>query len=323
MRAQAHMKKLKNIQRLAEPWETLERDNNDALEMAEMMKADARDEAMEADLEAQATRMEETIDSLELKSMLNDPDAANNAYLIVHAGAGGTESCDWASMLMRMYTRWAERSGFKVSLTDLQEGDVAGITRATLLITGEYAFGYLSAENGVHRLVRISPFDSAKRRHTSFASVYAYPDIDDSIHVEINEKDLRIDTYRAGGKGGQHVNVTDSAVRLTHLPTNIVTQCQNERSQGQNKEMAMKQLRARLYQHYKEIQDAEAAIKAGEKKEIGWGSQIRSYVFQPYQMVKDLRTNAETSNISEVMDGDIDLFIESYLRSQMGKHNVE
>ena len=258
--------------------------------------------------------------TLEFQSMLSDPDAACDAYLFIHAGAGGTESCDWANMLLRMYTRWAERRGFDVKLVDLQPGDEAGITRANLLVRGEFAFGFLNAESGVHRLVRISPFDANKRRHTSFASVHAYPDIDDSIEVEINDKDLRIDTYRAGGKGGQHVNVTDSAVRITHLPTSITAQCQNERSQGQNKESAMKQLRARLYQHYKELQEAEKAAKAGVKKDIGWGSQIRSYVFQPYQMVKDLRTNVETSSISDVMDGDLDPFIEGYLRSQMGRN---
>ena len=318
-RAQAHLKKLKTLQRLVDPWEALERDVGDAIEIGGMLAAEP-DPAMEADLEQQVGTLTKTMSTLEFQSMLSDPDAACDAYLFIHAGAGGTESCDWANMLLRMYTRWAERRGFDVKLVDLQPGDEAGITRANLLVRGEFAFGFLNAESGVHRLVRISPFDANKRRHTSFASVHAYPDIDDSIEVEINDKDLRIDTYRAGGKGGQHVNVTDSAVRITHLPTSITAQCQNERSQGQNKESAMKQLRARLYQHYKELQEAEKAAKAGVKKDIGWGSQIRSYVFQPYQMVKDLRTNVETSSISDVMDGDLDPFIEGYLRSQMGRN---
>jgi peptide chain release factor 2 len=222
-------------------------------------------------------------------------------------------------MLMRLYTRWAERRKFKVKLTELQDAEGAGISRATLHITGEYAFGYLKAESGVHRLVRISPFDSQKRRHTSFASVHVSPELDDTIEVEILDKDLRVDTYRSSGSGGQHVNVTDSAVRITHIPTGIVTQCQNERSQHQNREVAMAALRSRLYLKAREEWEAEAAKKSGEKTEIGWGHQIRSYVFQPYQMVKDLRTGTETSNIQAVMDGEIDLFIMAYLRQNMGK----
>jgi len=286
--------------------------------MAELVKAE-NDQSMAQELEKQAAVLTGQVNDLEFKSMLSDEADVADCFLYIHPGAGGTESCDWASMLFRMYTRWAESKGYKVELIDLQPGDEAGITRATILVRGEYAFGLLKAENGVHRLVRISPFDSNKRRHTSFASVYAYPDIDDSIQVDINEKDLRIDTYRSGGAGGQHVNVTDSAVRITHEPTGIVVQCQNERSQHKNKASAMKVLRARLYQHYKEQQDAEQSLKAGEKKDIAWGSQIRSYVFQPYQMVKDLRTDVETSSIDDVMDGKLDMFIEGYLRSQMGK----
>jgi peptide chain release factor 2 len=317
-RAQEQLKQLKSLKRVIEPWEALEQETCDALEMAEMLEME-KDESMTAELERQSAQVAERMNDLEFKSMLGDELDPANCFLYIHPGAGGTESCDWASMLLRMYSRWAERKGYVVKLIDLQPGDEAGITRATILVEGEYAFGLLKAENGVHRLVRISPFDANKRRHTSFASVHAYPEVDDNIDVDINENDLRIDTYRSGGAGGQHVNVTDSAVRITHLPTGIVVQCQNERSQHKNKASAMKVLRSRLYQHYREERDAEQAAKAGEKKDIAWGSQIRSYVFQPYQLVKDLRTDTETSNIVEVMDGDLDEFIESYLRTQMGK----
>lgn len=285
--------------------------------MAQMAK-EADDDELATEIENYVPTIAQRVEELEFQSMLSDEADSSDCFLQVHSGAGGTESCDWAGMLMRMYSRWAERKKFKLELIDIQEGDEAGISRATLGIRGEFAYGFLKAENGVHRLVRISPFDSNKRRHTSFASVHVYPDIDDTIEVDIDENDLRIDTYRSGGAGGQHVNVTDSAVRITHLPTNIVVQCQNERSQLKNKNSAMKVLRARLYQHYRELQQAEQAEKAGEKKDIAWGSQIRSYVFQPYQMVKDLRTDVETSSIQDVMDGDIDKFIEGYLRSQMG-----
>lgn len=309
---------MKALKRIVEPWGQLENDATEALEMAEMLQAES-DESMTADLDKQASEIIQRMNDLEFKSMLSEEEDVSDCFLYIHPGAGGTESCDWASMLLRMYTRWAERKGFKVEMIDLQPGDEAGITRATILVKGEYAFGLLKAETGIHRLVRISPFDSNKRRHTSFASVYAYPDIDDTVEVDINENDLRIDTYRSGGAGGQHVNVTDSAVRITHIPTNIVVQCQNERSQHKNKASAMKVLRARLYQFYREQRDAENAAKAGEKKDIAWGSQIRSYVFQPYQMVKDLRTDAETSSIGDVMDGSIDQFIEAYLRANMGK----
>jgi len=316
-KAQEHLKRLNGLKRVVEPWDAVDKETNDYLEMAEMAQ-EADDADLATEIENHVDVINKRIEELEFQSMLSDEADSSDCFVHIHSGAGGTESCDWASMLMRMYTRWAERRGFKVELMDLQEGDEAGISRAIMAIRGEFAFGFLKAENGVHRLVRISPFDSNKRRHTSFASVHVYPDIDDTIEVDINENDLRIDTYRSGGAGGQHVNVTDSAVRITHLPTNIVVQCQNERSQLKNKNSAMKVLRARLYQHYREIQEAEQAAKAGEKKDIAWGSQIRSYVFQPYQLVKDLRTNTETSSIQDVMDGDIDMFIDSYLRSQMG-----
>lgn len=255
--------------------------------------------------------------------MLGEEHDVLNSYLYIKPGAGGTESCDWAQMLMRMYVRWAEKQGFTVNEVDLQPGDEAGIKSVNLLIEGPYAYGHLKAESGVHRLVRISPFDSQKRRHTSFASVYASPEIDESIEVEILDKDLKVDTYRSGGAGGQHVNVTDSAVRITHIPTGIIVQCQNERSQHKNRAGAMKVLRSRLYAHYLEEQRAKVAANEAEKKDIGWGSQIRSYVLQPYQLVKDLRTDVETSSVQAVLDGDITFFMEAYLRSQMGQSRTK
>jgi peptide chain release factor 2 len=245
--------------------------------------------------------------------MLSGKDDPKNAILTIHPGAGGTESQDWASMLMRMYLRFAERQGFETEVLDYQAGDEAGIKSVTIEIKGDYAYGYLKAENGVHRLVRISPFDANKRRHTSFASVFVLPEIDENIDVEINPADLRIDTYRASGAGGQHVNKTDSAIRITHIPTGIVVQCQNERSQHKNKANALKILAARLYQLKLKEQQEKVKEYEESKRDIAWGSQIRSYVFHPYNMVKDHRTNYETSNIQQVMDGDIYPFIEKYL----------
>lgn len=314
------MKKLNELKRVVEPWEAIDNEVIAYLEMAEMAE-EAEDEDLAAEIISQTEATVKKHEELEFKSMLSDEADISDCFVHIHPGAGGTESCDWASLLLRMYTRWGEQKGFKVEMIDLIPGDEAGISRATIAVRGEYAYGFLKAESGVHRLVRISPFDSNKRRHTSFTSIHVYPDINDDIEVDIDEKDLRIDTYRSGGAGGQHVNVTDSAVRITHIPTNIVVQCQNERSQHKNKASAMKVLRARLWQHYKDIQDAEAAVKAGEKKDIAWGSQIRSYVFQPYQMVKDVRSGHETSSIQDVMDGDLDPFIEAYLRSRMGAEN--
>ena len=263
-----------------------------------------------ADLKEQLSRIERE------KLLWGDKDI-NNAIVTIHPGAGGTESQDWAQMLMRMYVRWAEKSGYRVELLDLQPGEEAGIKGVTFSVVGEYAFGYLRVEAGVHRLVRISPFDSNKRRHTSFASVFVYPEIEDDIEVQIDEKDLRVDTYRASSAGGQHVNKTSSAVRITHLPTGTVVQCQNERSQHQNRAVAMKVLRAKLYELERTKKQEELNRLTGEKKEIGWGSQIRSYVFQPYQMVKDHRTNLEIGNVQAVMDGGINPFIEAYLLQGM------
>jgi len=250
---------------------------------------------------------------LELQRMLSGENDSKNAILTIHPGAGGTESQDWAEMLMRLYLRYAERKGYKTEIMDYQSGDEAGLKSVTIDIQGNYAFGYLRAEAGVHRLVRISPFDSNKRRHTSFASVFIIPQIDDSIDIEINPADLRIDTYRASGAGGQHVNKTDSAIRITHIPTGTVVQCQNERSQHKNKANALKFLKAKLYQLRLEEKKKEMKEIEEGKKDISWGSQIRSYVFHPYNMVKDHRTNIETSNVQNVMDGDIDNFIQEYL----------
>lgn len=316
------MRRLNGLKRVAEPWTAVAADVDSYLEMAQMAQTDDDDD-LGKEIEAQLEELQQRVEALEFQSMLSDEADISDCYLHVHPGAGGTESCDWAGMLLRMYTRYAERRGFKVELIDLIPGDEAGISRATLAIRGEYAYGFLKSETGIHRLVRISPFDANKRRHTSFASVGATPDISQDIVVDINENDLRIDTYRSGGAGGQHVNVTDSAVRITHLPTNIVVQCQNERSQLKNKASAMKVLRGRLYQYYKEQQDAENEARAGEKKDISWGSQIRSYVFQPYQLVKDLRSGEETSSIDDVMDGKIHNFVEAYLRHQMGMDKSE
>jgi len=261
-------------------------------------------------------KAESTVSDLELRVLLSKARDRNNAIVSIHSGAGGTESQDWAEMLLRMYARWLEKKGYQVKVVDLLAGQEAGIKSASFMAIGPYAYGYLKGESGVHRLVRISPFDASGRRHTSFASVFVYPEVDESIHIDIDEKDLRIDTFRSSGAGGQHVNVTDSAVRITHLPTNIVVQCQNERSQHQNKEMAMKILRSRLYELKLEEQRKELDQMHAGKKEIAWGSQIRSYVFQPYQLIKDHRTGVEIGNVNAVMDGDLDPFIEAYLKWQ-------
>jgi peptide chain release factor 2 len=264
---------------------------------------------LERDIKSLATFTEE----LEARTMLSGETDPLNAIVTVHPGAGGTESQDWAEMLMRMYLRWAEQQGFKTEMNDYQDGEEAGIKSATFTITGEYAFGQLAGESGVHRLVRISPFDSAKRRHTSFASVYVSPEIDETIHVDIKQEDLRIDTYRSGGKGGQHVNTTDSAVRITHLPTNIVVQCQNERSQHKNREKAMKMLRSRLYEYELEKKRAETKKLEDSKLEINFGSQIRSYVLQPYRIAKDHRTKVEVGDVDKVLDGFLEPFLRGYL----------
>ena len=273
-------------------------------------------EAMVADLSREMTAILHDIATAEISALLSGEHDMVNAIVSIHPGAGGVEAQDWAEMLMRMYLRWAERNGYGRDILDYQSGEEAGVKSVTFTVSGDYAYGKLKAEAGVHRLVRISPFDANKRRHTSFASVYVYPEVDENIDIAIDEKDLRIDTYRASSAGGQHVNKTDSAVRITHLPTNIVVQCQNERSQLKNKNVAMKVLRSRLYELRKKEQEEKLGKVVSEKKDIAWGSQIRSYVFQPYQMVKDHRTGMETGNVNAVMDGEIEEFIEAYL---MGK----
>ena len=275
-----------------------------------------QDHELEHEAEGKLASTTKFVDKLETQLILCESFDKKNAILEIHPGAGGTESHDWAEMLVRMYVRWAENQNFQVELLDKQPGDIAGISSATIEIKGKYAYGYLKSEIGVHRLVRISPFDANKRRHTSFASVFVYPEADDNIEVEINENDLRIDTFRASGAGGQHVNKVSSAVRITHLPTGIVAQCQSERSQLHNKDNAMKVLKSRLYQMYKEKQDKERKKIESEKKSIEWGSQIRSYVFQPYSMVKDHRTDEQTGNVQAVMDGNIDQFIDAYLKNK-------
>jgi peptide chain release factor 2 len=296
-----------------DPWVDLERRGRELSELAELLEVDA-DEGMETEWRAELERYVQEADRLQVKAMLSGPDDFRDALLTIHPGAGGTESQDWAEMLMRMYTRWAESHEFDITMLDLQPGEEAGIKSVTLEIRGQYAYGYLKAEKGVHRLVRISPFDSQSRRHTSFASVFVYPVVDDTIDIQIEEKELRIDVFRASGAGGQHVNKTSSAVRITHEPTGIAVSCQNERSQFQNKQTAMKMLRAALYERELAIQNAEKDKVEAEKTEIGWGNQIRSYVFQPYTQVTDHRTELKIGDVQRVMNGDIDPFIEKFLK---------
>jgi len=295
---------------------------DDAKAMEELLEEEDVDESSEEALELHesAEALKSELDDLEIECYLKGPHDHCNALLSVNAGAGGTESCDWADMLFRMYTRWAERRNFKTEIVDILPGEEAGLSKVTLRIEGPNAFGYANAERGVHRLVRISPFDSNARRHTSFCAVDVVAEIEDDIDIEIEDKDLREDTYRASGKGGQHVNKTDSAVRLTHLPTGIVAACQTERSQHKNRATAMKMLKARLYEKMEDEKRSEMEKVYGEKGEIGWGNQIRSYVFQPYQMVKDLRTGVDTGNVQGVMDGDIDKFINAWLRAGSPRH---
>jgi len=302
-----------------EAWKRLRGELEDAETLIEMAH-EAGDEATFKEAAELMRKTQGGLEDLEFRNMLGGEDDARNALLVIHAGAGGTESMDWAGMLLRMYQRWIEEHGFQMKEIDYQAGDMAGIKSATYEVIGEYAYGYLKAEVGVHRMVRLSPFDANERRHTSFASVFVYPEIEDDVEIEINPADLRIDTYRASGAGGQHVNKTDSAVRITHLPTGIVVASQAERSQYRNRDTAFKMLRARLYQAQKQAeQERLNEIEAG-KRDIAWGSQIRSYVFHPYKLVKDLRTGIETSNTVAVMDGEIDPFIRGYL---MAQHQIQ
>ncbi len=282
-------------------------------ELEVLLELQKEGEHVDNDIETLVAQLESEIKEIELTMKLSGEHDDRDAIIAIHPGAGGTESQDWAEMLLRMYLRYCERKGWPTEMVDYQAGEEAGIKSATFMVRGEFAYGYLKAERGVHRLVRISPYDAAKRRHTSFASVYVYPDIEEDIEIEINDKDLRVDTYRSSGAGGQHVNVTDSAVRITHLPSGIVVTCQNERSQHKNRDVAMKLLKARLYQQEVDKRKEEQTKIEGEKKDIGFGSQIRSYVLQPYQMIKDLRTGHEVGDVQRILDGDLDEFIEAFL----------
>lgn len=310
--AQATVAALSACRNVIEPYRRIE---SGIADLAVGLELAAEDEDFAAECEKDGRKLLRELDQLEVMSFLSGQFDRNNFYLSIHAGAGGTESCDWASMLLRMYRRYFERKNWKDEVIDLQPGEEAGIKSVTLHVTGEFGYGYLKGERGVHRLVRISPFDSNARRHTSFSSVEVFPELDDDIEIEIDESQLRIDTYRSSGAGGQHVNTTDSAVRITHLPTGIVVCCQNERSQHKNRATAMKMLKARLYELEESKRRDAADAARGQQMDNGWGSQIRSYVLQPYQMVKDLRTEVETSDTSGVLDGDIDRFIEAYLKN--------
>jgi len=305
---------ISRIKRKIDPWIKLKNETAESIDLLEMAEAEA-DASVINEVAASVKRLTSGFDELETRELLSENDDIRDAFISIHPGAGGTESQDWASMLLRMYSRWAEKNGYTVEIIDYTQGEEAGIKSATILVKGEYAYGLLKGETGVHRLVRISPFDANKRRHTSFSSVEIMPDIEEDVPMEINENDLRIDTYRASGAGGQHINKTDSAVRITHLPTGIVVQCQNERSQHKNKAFAMKVLKARLYELYKQEQNDKKMVLAGEKKEISWGNQLRSYVFQPYTLVKDHRTGEETGSVDYVFDGELNRFLYAYLKS--------
>jgi len=311
--AQQVIKEIGDIKEWTIPFQDLLRRINDLADIYPDIFASQDDELL-LESKTEVEKLEKILDELEIKKMLSGPMDEKDCYLSINAGAGGTESCDWASMLARMYQRYTQKKGWKCEIEDELEGDVAGIKNITFKISGKYAYGLLKAESGVHRLVRISPFDANAKRHTSFASVDAIPVIDDTVEVTINPEEIRIDTYRASGAGGQHVNKTESAVRITHMPTGIVVSCQKERSQLQNKESCMKMLKSKLYELERAKQSEEIKKMGGEKKDIGWGSQIRSYVFQPYTLVKDARTKYEIGNIDSVMDGDLDPLIQAYLK---------
>jgi peptide chain release factor 2 len=313
-RAREVMREASAQRSLLERWQGFSREIDDLEGLIGLCESDG-DQTVEGEIGGSIRSVSAQVEALEMEALMKDSDDEKDAIVTIHPGAGGTASQDWAQMLMRMYVRWAERKGFTVDVMDVLPGEEAGIKSATIEVRGLYAFGYLKAESGVHRLVRISPFDANHRRHTSFASVFVYSEVEENLEIEINEGDLRIDTFRASGAGGQHVNKTDSAVRITHLPTKIVVQCQSERSQHRNRDNAMKILKARLHAHYLEEEKKKVAALEKTKMDIAWGSQIRSYVLQPYTLVKDHRTGHETGNVDRVLDGDIDGFIEAFLRS--------
>ncbi|HEX9778898.1 MAG TPA: peptide chain release factor 2 [Geopsychrobacteraceae bacterium] len=312
--AQELLKERTGLQKIVEGWEDAFRQLDDLQVLIELGEETADQDALD-EVEALLPGLEQQVARMEFARMLSGEHDANNALLSINAGAGGTEAQDWADIVLRMYLRYCERKGFKTELTEYQPADEAGIKSATIAVTGDYAYGYLRAEVGIHRLVRISPYDSNARRHTSFCSVFVFPELDDSVEVAIEEKDLKVDTFRASGAGGQHINKTDSAIRITHVPTGIVVACQNERSQHKNRATALKQLKARLYELEMRKKEEEAASFSEDKKEISWGSQIRSYVLHPYRMVKDHRTGHEVGNTDAVLDGDLDGFIEAFLLS--------
>lgn len=313
--AKSIAQEIRSLKNITGPAMSLKQQIHDHADLIELLKDEPDNPELLEDLLSESSRLTQKLADTELLSFLSGKNDRCNAILSIHAGAGGTESCDWADMLLRMYLRWAERRGFTTEIQDILPGDEAGISRVTVRIVGDYAYGYAKAERGVHRLVRISPFDANKRRHTSFCSVDVIAEIEDDVEIEIKDDEIRIDTYRSSGKGGQHVNKTESAIRITHLPTGIVVTCQNERSQYKNKAAAMKALRSRLYERMEDEKRGEQEKVYGEKGEIGWGNQIRSYVFQPYQLVKDLRTGFENGNVQAVMDGDIEGFVDSWLRA--------